>query len=42
MEIIQYIAVAAAVVFALWVLYKKFFPTKKSDDSCGSGNCGCS
>jgi len=42
MEIFQYIAVGFAVFLALRFLYQKFFAKKKSDGSCGGGDCGCS
>ncbi len=41
MDIIQNILVVLAVVFALWVLYAKFFKKRKKVKSCGGDDCGC-
>jgi len=41
MEILQNILVALAALFAVWILYAKFFKKEKKAKSCGHDNCGC-
>ncbi len=41
MEILQNILVVLSAVFALWILYTKFFKKQKATKSCGNDDCGC-
>lgn len=39
---IQNILVIATVIFAIWILYSKFFKKSKDKKACGNDDCGCS
>jgi len=41
MQILQNILVIIAAIFAVWVLYAKFFKKKKTSGNCGGDDCGC-
>ena len=41
MDITQNILLIAAVVFAFWILYDKFFKKKKKANGCSNDDCGC-
>ena len=41
MELTQNILVIAATLFAVWILYAKFFKKAKSSKACGNDDCGC-
>jgi hypothetical protein len=38
---IQNILVIAASLFAVWILYSKFFKKTKKSKACGNDDCGC-
>ncbi|MFZ4436320.1 MAG: FeoB-associated Cys-rich membrane protein [Flavobacterium psychrophilum] len=38
---VQILLSIALLVAALWYVIRKFWPSKKSNQSCGSDSCGC-